>query len=53
MPAVTTRWPEWRIAAIPATSSQSFMIVPPCTLPAVLASANPIQRVELRARLGW
>ena len=44
--AVTTRFPEWRIAAIPATSSHSFMIEPPCTLPAVLASGMPIQRVS-------
>src|SRR5437588_9765301 len=46
IPAVTTRRPQWRIAAIPATSSQSFMITPPWTFPAVLASAMPIQRVS-------
>ena len=44
--ALTTRWPECRMAAMPATSSHSFMIVPPCTLPAVLASGMPIQRVS-------
>ena len=44
--AVTTRWPECRIAAMPATSSHSFMIVPPCTLPAVLASGMPIHLVS-------
>src|SRR5947209_13767999 len=46
IPAVTTRSPQWRIAAMPATSSQSFMITPPWTFPAVLASAIPIQRVS-------
>ena len=44
--AVTTRVPQWRMAAIPATSSQSFMIDPPCTLPAVFASMTPIQCVS-------
>ena len=29
MPAVTTRLPEWRIAAMPATSSHIRMITPP------------------------
>lgn len=46
MAAVTTRVPQWRIAAMPATSSQSFMIVPPWTLPAVFASVTPIQCVS-------
>ena len=45
--AVTTRRPEWRMAAMPATSSHSFMIVPPCTLPAVLASGMPIHLVSV------
>src|SRR3954447_16966121 len=45
MPAVTTRVPEWRIAAMPATSSHRRMIAPPWTLPVVLASGMPIQRV--------
>ena len=45
-PAVTTRHPEWRIAAIPATSSQRDMIRPPWMLPAVLASPTPVQRVR-------
>ena len=31
MPAVTTRWRQWRIAAIPAASSHSFMTLPPWT----------------------
>ena len=30
-PAVTTRCRLWRTAARPATSSISFIIVPPCT----------------------
>ena len=34
------------MAAMPATSSHSFMIIPPCTLPAVFASGMPIQRVS-------
>src|SRR4051794_1006363 len=34
------------MAAMPATSSQSFMMVPPWTLPAVLASARLIHRVS-------
>jgi hypothetical protein len=29
MAAVTTRLRQWRIAAIPATSSHSFMTTPP------------------------
>ena len=41
MAAVTTRRPEWRTAAIPATSSQRCRITPPCTLPAMFASAIP------------
>ncbi len=31
--AVTARCPEWRIAAIAATSSQSFITTPPWTRP--------------------
>ncbi len=38
MPAVTTRPPQWRIAAIAAASSQVFITIPPWTNPAVLAS---------------
>src|SRR5215207_3240085 len=45
--AVTTREPEWRTAAMPATSSQRCMISPPCTLPALFASAIPIQRLRI------
>src|SRR5262245_3900201 len=45
--AVTTRAPEWRTAAIPATSSQRCMSTPPCTLPEVFASAGPIQRLRI------
>ena len=37
-PAVTTRRPQWRIAAIAAASSQVFITTPPCTKPAALAS---------------
>ena len=44
--AVTTRSPEWRTAAMPATSSQRCMITPPWTLPAVFASPIPIQRLR-------
>src|SRR5688500_5387708 len=44
--AVTTRHPECLTAATPATSSHIFMIVPPCTFPAVLASWMPIHRVS-------
>ena len=40
--AVTTRLPEWRIPAIPATSSQSRITTPPWTNPAELASPMPI-----------
>ena len=49
IPAVTMRVPQWRIAAIPATSSHMRMISPPCTLPAEFDSVMPIQRtiVEL------
>jgi hypothetical protein len=47
MPAVTTRIPQWRMAAIPATSSQRCMIFPPWTLPAVFASDTPIQWVTI------
>src|SRR5438270_10413338 len=46
MPAVTTRVPLCRIAAIPATSSHRRMIAPPWTWPAVFASSTPIQRVR-------
>ena len=41
--AVTTRPPASRVAAITAASSQSFMICPPWTLPARLASWTPIR----------
>jgi hypothetical protein len=34
------------MAAMPATSSHMRMMIPPCTLPAVLASVRPIQRVS-------
>ena len=44
--AVTTRNPECRTAAMPATSSQKRMITPPCTYPAVFESAMPSQRVR-------
>ena len=40
--AVTTRLRQWRIAAMPATSSQSFITIPPWTNPAELASPIPI-----------
>ena len=43
---VTTMRPEWRIAAIPATSSQSLTIAPPWTLSPKLASVGPIHRVS-------
>ena len=43
MPTVTTRWREYLIAASPATSSASFMIVPPWMLPALLAAVMPIR----------
>src|SRR3954451_15480414 len=49
MPAVTTRPREWRTAARRAASSQSRRITPPWTLPAVLASVTPIQRVRIEA----
>ena len=42
MAAVTTRLRQWRIAAMPATSSQSFITIPPWTNPAELASPIPI-----------
>ncbi len=53
--AVTTFCPQWRIAAIAAASSQSFITAPPCTLPAELASSMPIQRisVEREAEAGF
>jgi hypothetical protein len=41
--AVTTRPPASRVAAIAATSSHSFMIQPPWTLPAMFASWTPIR----------
>ena len=47
MPAVTTRSPEWRTAAMPATSSHMCRITPPWTLPARLASPTPIQRLRI------
>jgi hypothetical protein len=43
---VTTRQPECRTAAMPATSSQMYMITPPCTLPELLASLTRIQRLS-------
>src|SRR5215208_7131231 len=43
---VTTRQPEWRTAAMPATSSQRYMITPPCTLPELLASLTLIHRLS-------
>jgi hypothetical protein len=46
MAAVTARRPEWRTAAIPATSSHRCMITPPCTFPPRLASPIPIQRLR-------
>src|SRR5918992_3181902 len=49
MAAVTTRQPEWRTAAMPATSSHMRMISPPWTLPALLAVWIPIQRVRTDA----
>src|SRR5215212_7175607 len=47
MAAVTTRPPLCLTAAMPATSSQMCMISPPWTLPALLASAIPIQRLRI------
>ena len=41
--AVTTRPPASRVAAIAAASSHSFMICPPWTLPAMLASCTPVR----------
>src|SRR5215212_1036775 len=49
MAAVTTRPLLCRTAAMPATSSHSRMIRPPCTLPALFASATPIQRLRIEA----
>src|SRR5215208_2778084 len=43
IPAVTTRPPEWRTPARPATWSHSFMTTPPCTKPAELRSVGPSQ----------
>src|SRR3954447_654735 len=40
--AVTTRERAWRIAAVAAASSQSFITVPPWTNPAAFASEGPI-----------
>src|SRR4051794_11358582 len=45
-PAVTTRPPECRIAAMPATSSQNLRTVPPWTNPAVFVSVTPIHRTR-------
>ena len=50
--AVTTRAAEWRTAAIPATSSQRRMIMPPWTLPAYVGVRDAHPAAELRARLG-
>src|SRR5215208_1038930 len=47
MAAVTTRPPLCLTAAMPATSSHMCMISPPWTLPALLASAMPIQRLRI------
>ena len=38
---------------MPATSSQSYMITPPWTLPPLFASAIRIQRLSIGARVGW
>src|SRR5689334_18564621 len=46
MPAVTTRRPQCRIAAIPAASSHIRMTTPPWTNPAELASWMLIQRIS-------
>src|SRR5689334_320845 len=46
MPTVTTRVPACLIAASAAASSASLMIVPPWTLPALLASVMPIHRIS-------
>ena len=46
MAAVTTRRRECLIAARPAASSASFITVPPCTFPALLASPMPISRAS-------
>ena len=46
IPAVTTRQPLWRIAAIPATSSHIRMTTPPWTKPAEFASWMLIQRIS-------
>ena len=46
IPAVTTRWLQWRIAAIPAASSHMRITVPPCTKPAEFASWMLIQRIS-------
>src|SRR6478752_2578072 len=43
IPAVTTRPPEWRTPARPATESHSFMTSPPWTKPAELRSVGPSQ----------
>ena len=40
--AVTTRPRQWRMAAIPAASSHSFITTPPWTNPAEFASPIPI-----------
>ena len=46
IPAVTTRVPQWRIAAIPAASSHIRITVPPWTNPAEFASWMLIQRIS-------
>ena len=46
MPAVTTRQPLWRIAAIPATSSHILITTPPWMNPAEFASWMLIQRIS-------
>ena len=52
--AVTTRPPARRVAAIAATSSHSFMIQPPWTLPAMFASCTPMRYVSTdTVSAGW
>ena len=47
MAAVTASRPQWRAAVVPAASSTSRMITPPCTLPARLASSWFIVRTNV------
>src|SRR5690242_7221681 len=46
MPAVTTRPPQWRIAAMPAASSHIRITTPPWMKPAEFASWMLIQRIS-------